>query len=70
MSFDKYIHMCNHSCIWLIEYFHNLQNYVTFLCSQFPRPWSQGTMNLLSAFIDLSFLDISHKCDHTICGLL
>ena len=64
--------LCNHHHHLIPKHFHHPRMKLHACEESVPVPPAQplAITNLLSAFTDLPFLEISYKWNHTICGLL
>lgn len=69
--FCIFMEFCNHHHDPISEYLLSSKD-PSCLCVITPLSclWPKGNINLLSLFLDLTFLDISDKWNHTIGGLL
>lgn len=73
VSLGTFTVLCHHYPYLVPKYFQHFKVkpiFSTQVSAHFPLPQTLVTTNLPFVSMDLSILDISHKCNHTTCDLL
>ena len=70
MVFSKFTEFCDHHHNITLEHFHLPKRpCIQFSVNPYSRLHSQANTNLCLVSVDLPFLDILYKWNHTICSL-